>query len=64
MLTYDQVTLIEGVYLAISNEGISAEIATKLQNYIYEENFEQYVYLHWLIIRWSIIKKDKHHMPL
>ena len=64
MLTYDQITLVEGVYLALSNEGISDELAMKIQNYIYEHNFEQYVYLRWLISRWSFLKKDKHHLQL
>ena len=40
MLTYDQITFVEGVYLALSDEGISDELVMKMLNYIYEHNFE------------------------
>ena len=64
MLTYDEITLVEGVYLAIESGGISDEFTLELRNYIHKQNYEQHIYLQWLINRWSFIKIDKDHMPL
>ena len=63
MLTYDEITLVEGVYLAIESGGISDEFAIELRDYIYKQNYEQYIYLQWLTNRWSFLKHNKDHMP-
>ena len=64
MLTYDQVTIVEGIYLAIESGGISNEFAIELRNYIHKQNYEQHIYLQWLFNRWSFIKLDMDHMPM
>ena len=64
MLNDTEITLVEGVYLAISYGELPDEVELQIQHYIYKHNFEQYVYLQWLINRWSFLKRDEHHMPL
>ena len=64
MLNESEITLVESVYLVLDREVLTSEIALQIQDYVYKHNFEQHVYLQWLINRWSVLKRDKHHLPL
>ena len=64
MLNESEITLVESVYLVLDRDVLTSEIVLQIQDYVYKHNFEQHVYLQWLINRWSVLKRDKHHLPL
>ena len=64
MLNDSEITLVESIYLVLDRDILTSEIALQIQDYVYKHNFEQHVYLQWLINRWSFLKRDKHHLPL
>ena len=64
MLNDSEITMVEGIYLVLSDGELTSEIALQIQKYVYKHNFEQHIYLQWLINRWTFKKRDKHHLPL
>ena len=64
MLNDSEITVVESIYLVLDRDILTSEIALQIQDYVYKHNFEQHVYLQWLINRWSFLKRDKHHLPL
>jgi hypothetical protein len=63
MLTLNQITEVEGVYLAITSCGIRNELTIAFIEHFYKHNLYQFIYLKWLLQRWTLIKKHKHHLP-
>jgi len=64
MLNDSEITLVESIYLVLEGDILTDEMQLLLNDYVYRHNFEQHVYLQWLINRWSFLKRDKHHFPL
>ena len=60
MLTKLELNICEAVYLACNYETISPQIKKQLIKTVYDlKNKEAYIYLHWLLYRWSIIKGNR-----
>ena len=64
MLNDSEITLVESIYLVLEGDILTDEMQLLLKDYVYRHNFEQHVYQQWLINRWSVLKRDKHHLPL
>ena len=63
MLTHSQVTEVEGVYIAIVSLCISDDLIVSIIEHFYKINLEQFIYLKWLLRRWTFIRKNNNHMP-
>ena len=62
MLTDKQITLVEGVFLAIDSKQIDYLIDEMIENVFIISN-EQGNYLLWLMDRWVYLRNNKHHLP-
>ena len=57
MLTKLELNIVEAVYLCYNYKTINQEIKNQLIKTVYNlQNKEAYIYLQWLIYRWTIIK--------
>ena len=63
MLSEDKITETEAVYISIDSGMLTDEIIFELRDNIYNANFEQHCYLEWLLIRWTILRKNPQHLP-
>ena len=64
MLTKIEINICEAIYLCIHYKTINAELKNQLIKIIYDlHNKEAYIYLQWLIKRWSIIKPINELLP-
>ena len=64
MLTKLELNICEAVYLCIHYETISPQIKNQLIKTVYDlKNKEAYIYLQWLLYRWSIIKPINQLLP-
>ena len=63
MLTDNQITMVEAVYLAIDNGELSEEVCQGLIDNVYSQSEECHIYLIWLLNRWVKIRAHKHHLP-
>ena len=62
-LTNIEIIEAESIFLCIDWKVISEEKAEQLMIDMKKRSWEQYVYLEWLIYRWSKIRKDYRHLP-
>ena len=63
MLTDTEITMAEAIYLAIDSNKLPPDLCQNLVNNMYSHSKECYIYLIWLLNRWSILKKGKYHLP-
>ena len=64
MLTKLELNICEAVYLCIHYETISPDIKNQLIKTVYDlKNKEAYLYLQWLLYRWTIIKPINQLLP-
>ena len=57
MLSKIELNICESVYLCVNYETMSPQIKNQLIKTVYDlNNKEAYIYLQWLLYRWSIIK--------
>ena len=63
MLTQQQFTEVEIVYIARHTGTVNDELFAFIIHRLYETNFEQFVYLQWLMERWVVLRKRYHHLP-
>jgi hypothetical protein len=60
MLTKLELNICEAVYLCIHYETINPEIQNQLIKIVYDlKNKEAYIYLQWLLYRWSIRRGNR-----
>ena len=65
MLTDNQITMVEAVYLAIDNGELSEELCQNLVDNMYLQSKECHIYLIWLLNRWRFaLRKHKYHLPI
>ena len=64
MLTDNQITMVEAVYLAIDNGELSEEVCQRLVYNMYLQSKECHIYLIWLLNRWVKIRRYKYHLPI
>ena len=53
----------EAIYLCIDWNVITEEQKETAMKNTNKKNWEQYVYLEWLIYRWTTIRKHNKHLP-
>ena len=63
MLTNKQINDTEAVCLIIDSGKINGDLINEIRKRLRNEYFEQYCYLDWLLCRWTVIRKDKQHLP-
>ena len=63
MLTKLELNICEAVYLCLHYETISPEIKNPLVKIVYDKKREAFIYLQWLIYRWTIIKPINQLLP-
>ena len=64
MLSELELNICEAVYLCIHYKTINQEIKNQLIKTVYNlQNKEAYIYLQWLIYRWTIIKPSNQLLP-
>ena len=64
MLTDNQITMVEAVYLAIDNGELSEELCQNLVDNMYLQSKECHIYLIWLMNRWAFLRKHRSHLPI
>jgi len=63
MLTPTQITEVEAIFICSNYDSISDNLYAAFIEHLYETNLEQFIYLKWLIQRWTLLRKNTHHMP-
>ena len=64
MLTDNQITMVEAIYLAIDNGELSEEVCQRLVDNMYLQSKECHIYLTWLLNRWAWKRKHRTHLPI
>ena len=54
----------EALFLCIDWGVISEEQGKNIMTNMKQRSFEQYVYLEWLLLRWTLLRKDNKHLPV
>ena len=62
-LTNIEIIEAEAIFLCIDWGVISEEKAKEIMINIKNKSWEQYVYLEWLLLRWTLLRKDHKHLP-
>ena len=63
MLTNKQINETETIYQIIDSGKIYDDLINQIRKLLHNEYFGQSVYLEWLLFRWTILRKDKQHLP-
>ena len=63
MLTIKELNEIETVFIIIDRNYLSPELANSLIEYFHDKNYEQFVYLEWLLCRWVHLRSNMDHLP-
>ena len=58
-----QIAETEAIFLCIDWKVITDQQAEIAMIDIKKKSWEQYVYLEWLLLRWSVLRKDYKHLP-
>ena len=53
----------ECIFLLIDNGIISNEICVEFLESTYHTNYEMFVLLDWMLMRWVLLRKQKFHLP-
>ena len=53
----------ECIFLLIDNGIISNEICVEFLESTYHTNYEMFVLLDWMLMRWVLLRKHKFHLP-
>ena len=51
------------IFSLIDNGIISNELSMEFMESIYHTNFEMFVLLNWMLMRWVCLRKHKFHLP-
>ena len=62
-LTNIEIIEAEAIYLCISWNVIPKEKQERAMENLKNKNWEQYVYLEWLLLRWTVLRKHPEHLP-
>ena len=63
MLSPSQITEVEAIYICKIYERITDDLYAVCIEHFYDTNLEQFIYLKWLIQRWTLLRKNQHQMP-
>ena len=53
----------ECIFLLIDNGIFSNDVCIKFMESIYHTNYEMFVLLDWMLMRWVLLRKHKFHLP-
>ena len=63
MLSPRQITEVEAIYICKNYGTITDDLYAVCIEHFHATNLEQFIYLKWLIQRWTLLRKNKHQMP-
>ena len=63
MRTQNQITEVEAIYIIITSDGVNIGLCVSFIEHFYATNLEQFIYLTWLLQRWTFIRKHHGQMP-
>ena len=50
-------------FLLIDNGIVSKEVCMRFMESTYHKNYEMFVLLDWMLMRWVLLRKHKFHLP-
>ncbi len=53
----------ECIFILIDNGVVSDDVCDKLMECMFHKNFEMYVFIDWLLMRWVLLRKHRFHLP-
>ena len=53
----------ECIFLLIDNGIVSNEVSMEFMESTYNNNYEMFVLLNWMLKRWVLLRKQKFHLP-
>ena len=63
MLSECEMIQAECIFILIDNGIVSSEVCMKFMESTYHKNYEMFVLLDWLLMRWVLLRKHKFHLP-
>ena len=63
MLNQNQITEVEAIYIIMTSDGVNIGLCVSFVEHFYATNLEQFIYLTWLLQRWTFIRKHHGEMP-
>ena len=63
MLDDSQITETEAIFLTLDSGDCTDEYCNELIEYLMNKSEEQYIYLRWLLLRWSHLRKHQKDLP-
>jgi hypothetical protein len=63
MLSDADITEIEGVFQLIDNGVITHDTTERFLELLSQRDIERYALLNWMLNRWTILRKNKNHLP-
>ena len=63
MITQNQITEVEAAYIIMTSDGVNIGLCISFVEHFYATNLEQFIYLTWLLQRWTFIRKHHGQMP-
>ena len=63
MLDDSQITETEAIFLTLDSGDCTDELCNELIEYVMNKSEEQYIYLRWLLLRWSHLRKHQKDLP-
>ena len=63
MLSDTEITLVEGLFLVIDSKELSPDCNVEIYEFVRTYNEEAFIYLDWLLLRWTRSRRDVTHLP-
>jgi hypothetical protein len=63
MLNPKQITEVEAIYICRNYNTLTDDLFAVLIEHFHDTNVEQFIYLRWLLHRWTLLRKHIHHLP-
>ena len=63
MLSDTDITEIECIFILIDNDVISHPVTLHFLEWLTNKNVERFALLDWMLNRWVLLRKSKHHLP-
>ena len=51
------------IFTIIDRALINDEMSIKIITHYYENEYEHYIYLEWLLLRWVFLRTNRNHLP-
>ena len=63
MLKDCETTEIEYIFMLIDCGAIPSFTTLRFLEWLNQKDIERFVYLNWLLARWTMLRRDKNHLP-